>query len=517
MRKLLLSLLACPLMLLAGCASAPVRAPEAPPAPATAVAPATPSPAAGTTPAAPATDIWPRIYDDETYLTDFSSSWTQDEAVGTIKNLQNSFVEHNADLPVTQLDADAYGLRARWSWTENGTFVKSAGFVIPFDQVTSVLLERYPLLQKPYTWGLNVYIANSSPVLIRAANRDAATRLGKAIVALSRARNAPLSLPDARLGAALSGLSAPQSQAAGIAQDGGVIVQWIFRESPAEKAGIQPQDMLLSAAGSAIRKTENLFASIAEAEKRGDASLIVSGLRRTYRKTANAYIEEFVPLEFALPVASRQESGAPAEKPTTPAFTVVPAWQTEKQVSATTQPAAAAEAAQPALNALFVGYVVPSLSGSLSSHLAPWMGPINLSFGIESSGAGKSSFLTGLEIELYMNFTDTGSMFLFNDMMMVGYSLDLEPLYVNGGLRLGLSMIDVVDDTAGPSYTLFGAVGGPEASVYLRVDPSLYLWLRGRYAMAAYFAMTADPGNPIDAGDNKLDFLSIEAGLGFRM
>ena len=61
---------------------------------------------------------WPKIYADETYLFDFSSSLSEAEAVGTIKNLQDSMVEYNANLPFSFLDVDAFGFRARWSWAE---------------------------------------------------------------------------------------------------------------------------------------------------------------------------------------------------------------------------------------------------------------------------------------------------------------------------------------------------------------------------------------------------------------
>lgn len=36
--------------------------------------------------------VWPKIYSDETYLASFMSSWSPDEAIGAIRNLQNSMV-----------------------------------------------------------------------------------------------------------------------------------------------------------------------------------------------------------------------------------------------------------------------------------------------------------------------------------------------------------------------------------------------------------------------------------------
>ena len=125
-----------------------------------------------------------RSYDDETYLTTFDSSWSEGEAVGAIKNLQNAMVEFNAGIPFSELDVDPYGLRAKWSWAE-GSFIKSANLIIPFDQVSYILLEHYPALNKDYKWGLLVGIANANPVSFRTPTRDASERLGKAILVLA--------------------------------------------------------------------------------------------------------------------------------------------------------------------------------------------------------------------------------------------------------------------------------------------------------------------------------------------
>ena len=134
---------------------------------------------------------WPKIYADETYLFDFSSSLSEAEAVGTIKNLQDSMVEHNANLPFSFLDVDAFGFRTRWSWAE-GSMIKSAGFIIPYDQVSSILLQHYPATDKNFKWGVNVYMKGPSTVSLRTPTRDAAQRLGRAIHALAKARGAAL-------------------------------------------------------------------------------------------------------------------------------------------------------------------------------------------------------------------------------------------------------------------------------------------------------------------------------------
>lgn len=154
------------LFLAMSCASAPsAQAPSAPQSQAAVASssgalPAPQQAAAQPGVAAPKSDIWPKIYDDETYLTTFDSSWSEGEAVGAIKNLQNAMVEFTAGIPFSELDVDPYGLRAKWSWTE-GSFIKSANLIIPFDQVSYLLLEHYPMLNKEYKWGLLVGIANA--------------------------------------------------------------------------------------------------------------------------------------------------------------------------------------------------------------------------------------------------------------------------------------------------------------------------------------------------------------------
>ena len=290
-------------LLAASCASAPSQgATAAQPAPQ--AASATPPPPNA---APPKTDIWPKIYDDETYLTDFTSTLSEAEAVGSIKNLQNSFVEYSAGIPLSTLDVDPYGLRAKWQWTENN-FVKSASLIIPFDQVTSILLEHYPKLNLEYKWGINVYMTGGNKSMLRTPTRDAAERLGKAITALARARKAPLSMPNMRFGAALGALTDAQAQAAGMLKDAGVIVLWIFRESPAEKAGFSPQDIITAAGGAPIHSADELFAAIDAAVAAGATQLKIDGMRRSYKIEGAKYVEIFVPLTYVLPI--EQKGGA---------------------------------------------------------------------------------------------------------------------------------------------------------------------------------------------------------------
>jgi hypothetical protein len=285
--KFFLSLFAA--ILLAGCAIAPP-----PPAP--------------SAPPPPKSDIWPKLYADETYLATFASSWSEDEAMGTIRNLQNSMVEYNANLPLSELNVDPYGMRARWAWIENGSFQKSAGFIVPFDLISSILLEHYPAIDKDYKWGLQIYFTSGNPVFIRNPSREVAERLGKAILVLAKARGAKLGMPNARFGAALANLTEAQAQAAGILQSAGIIVSWIFKESPAERAGFSPQDIITKAGEKPIQKGDDLFAAIDAAAAAGAKTITIAGIRRSYKIEGKTYVEIFVPLSFTLAI---EQTGAP--------------------------------------------------------------------------------------------------------------------------------------------------------------------------------------------------------------
>lgn len=192
---------------------------------------------------------------------------------------------------------------------------------------------------------------------------------------------------------------------------------------------------------------------------------------------------------------------------------VTPAWVMEKQFGQqeevkTTKP----------FNIFFVGYDYPTLSGPLADSLAGWNSPYNFSIGVESCSGQGSSFLTGVEGEFFVTVNDTGSRFLMNDMVMLGYSFDLKPVRLNIGGRLGLSILDVMDDTnSANTYTGLGFVVGPEASVYLALDPSFWLWLRGRYSMAYYMSLDDSTANPIASGKDSLNCVSLEAGLAFKL
>jgi hypothetical protein len=193
--------------------------------------------------------------------------------------------------------------------------------------------------------------------------------------------------------------------------------------------------------------------------------------------------------------------------------TVTPAWILEKQFEKQDEEKKLADAAG-AFSVFFIGYDYPLISGALAPHLDTWKSPFNFALGMETSMSKESSFLTGVEGELFMTYNDQGSFFLMNDMLMLGYSVNLMPLRLNMGARAGFSILDVMGTTE--TYTGLGLIIGPEASLYLTFAPDSWLWLRGRYAMAGYISMDSS-SNPISLGDDSLTLISLEAGLAFKL
>jgi len=201
--------------------------------------------------------------------------------------------------------------------------------------------------------------------------------------------------------------------------------------------------------------------------------------------------------------------------------TVTPAWVTEKQIAqqAQAQTQSQAEAPTPkSFNLFFIGYDYPTFSGALAPSLTGWTGPLNFSLGIESANSTGSSMLSGLELEFFIAAPAKGLRIQMNDMVMIGYSLALKPVRFNIGARLGLSLLDITDDTsAANTYTGLGGLVGPEASLYAELAPDFWLWVRGRYALSYYMSLISNGSSPLDTGSNTLNTLSLEAGLAFRM
>jgi hypothetical protein len=201
--------------------------------------------------------------------------------------------------------------------------------------------------------------------------------------------------------------------------------------------------------------------------------------------------------------------------------TVTPAWVIEKQIAeqAQVQTQAQAEAPKPkSFNLFFIGYDYPTFSGLLAPSLAGWTGPLNFSLGFESANSTGSSMLSGLELEFFVAAPAKGLRLQMNDMVMIGYSFALKPMRFNIGARLGLSLLDMTDDSsASNTYMGLGGIIGPEASLYAELAPDFWLWVRGRYSLAYFMSIDSNGSSPLDTGSTTLNTVSLEAGLGFRM
>ncbi len=210
------------------------------------------------------------------------------------------------------------------------------------------------------------------------------------------------------------------------------------------------------------------------------------------------------------PAPSQAQAPAQAQSPapiTEPA-SVKPAWQIEKELSS------APATPVPSFGAFFIGYEYPTYSGSLADELADWDSWFHFSFGMDTSMMVRSSFLNGVEGDLALTFNDNGSMMRMNSMAIFGYSINLSPLRLNLGARLGLSILDVTDSRPGSStYTGLGYVLGPEASLYLYLGADTWLWARGRYSYAQYAMLSGS----VASGDDQLSTVSVQAGLAFDL
>jgi hypothetical protein len=219
-------------------------------------------------------------------------------------------------------------------------------------------------------------------------------------------------------------------------------------------------------------------------------------------------------IAFAMVLASLALFSSAAQE--TEPSKVTPAWVIEKQIAAPAPaPAPPPAASQRSSSIFFIGYDYPTMSGSLADNLDTLNSPLNFSLGFESFDRGRSSPLAGIELELMVAANDNGTRFIMNDMVMIGYSFALDPIRLNLGGRIGLAMLDVLDDTgSGKTCTGLGVVGGPEASIYLNLGKDFWIWLRSRYSLAYFLGID---GSYIASGNDSINTLSAEAGFGFKM
>lgn len=231
-----------------------------------------------------------------------------EEAIGAIKNLQQNFVEWSAGVPLTALDVDAFGLRAKWEWTEvtqQTNYVPSYGgffagynyvpvysgsyqtqtystekndmLVIPFDDVKGLALFHMPYLAREFKYGLAV-ATSQKEIHLRMADADSQLKLANAIYALAAARGADLRNPS--VGLQISELTPEQRAALGLPEDAGLLVSSVAEGGPAGQAGIQFLDVLLEINGQSLKTADGIAPIVQAAQQANGQPISVKLLRR---------------------------------------------------------------------------------------------------------------------------------------------------------------------------------------------------------------------------------------------
>lgn len=280
-----------------------------------------------TFPARQAKSIWPAPtnYEWHWYRPEMLSS--AEEAIGVLKNLQQSFVEFYAGQPFKAFDVDKYGLRVKWEWTETSqtteyvptyggsffgdTYVPyyggtnqvrtnitqhSGAFVIPFAEVSELGMVYYPSLPREYKWSLGVYFDNKPAVNLRAPDEKTVRQLGNAIATLSREQGRIIK--SGRFGFSGASLTPEQSAELALVPGTGLLVYNVYVGSPVEKAGLRFLDVILEEDGQPVKNINEL---VALCEKKKSVKLKI--LRRekitdAAGKTSLQKTELFLPLNL---------------------------------------------------------------------------------------------------------------------------------------------------------------------------------------------------------------------------
>ncbi len=243
-------------------------------------------------------------------------------AMAALRNLQNDFCSWDGN-NITQIEVDAYGLRAKAQWTETQTqsyYVPQTGgywvgwnyvpyyggstqytqttipreemVIIPFNKVKAVEVLRYPNIPRDNKFGVAValdggatqaaaqfgwYLRPGQSVAVRCASEAAAREFADAVASLAIAQGRALPSPKGAVGLVFASLSAEQAQdlaARGIS--GGVLVVGVTEGGPAEKAEIKPGDVLLSLDGAAVTGDQQ-FLSLVQA---AGSTFTLKGIRQ---------------------------------------------------------------------------------------------------------------------------------------------------------------------------------------------------------------------------------------------
>jgi hypothetical protein len=221
------------------------------------------------------------------YRTEMLSS--AEEAMGTLKNLQRSFVEFTAGQDFKTFDLDKYGLRTTWEWTETTQYTQyvpnSGGYwigyhyvpyyggsyqpststtqhngalVIPFAEVSSLAIFNSPNIPVTWKWGLEVSLEGKAPIYLRAPDEKTVRQLGNIIATLSREQGRIIKFSSWGFGVAP--LTPEQSTELALQPGTGLLIYWVSVGSPVEKVGLRFLDVILEEDGQPVKDVNELVA-----------------------------------------------------------------------------------------------------------------------------------------------------------------------------------------------------------------------------------------------------------------
>ncbi len=252
--------------------------------------------------------IWPQQSTDEElyYLPQKMSS--VDEAIGTLKNLQQNFVEWQGATLFSSLEVDPFGMRAKWAWTEtsqqtvyvpsyggmwvNGQYIptysgsyqtqtstqeKNDMFVIPFNEIKGFDLWHMPNINNLFKWGLVVWLENNKQVRLRASDESYLFKLANAMATIAMERGVKFPV---LFGFSVNKLTPQQSGNLGLPPDTGLLVVQVLKNSPAEKLGLQFLDVLLEFDKVPLKSDEDYSRALKTARDAGKKVVPVRIIRR---------------------------------------------------------------------------------------------------------------------------------------------------------------------------------------------------------------------------------------------
>lgn len=233
----------------------------------------------------PPKSIWPSLsssYQWQYYVPKKISSI--EKAIGTIKNLEKSFVDWDSGRHFSSFDVDRYGLRAKWEWTktkQHQTY-DSGGFflgwdyvptgqyrthtyqeqhkdslIIPFPEVRWLILTYLLKENRNYKWGLTVLLEGKEPIRLRVSDKKSLWQLADSIATLSN-----FNFERKVLGIEWQMLTDKQSEALNLQPGIGMLVVGVGVGSPSDKAGIKFLDVILAVDGSSDEESQKIVKEI---------------------------------------------------------------------------------------------------------------------------------------------------------------------------------------------------------------------------------------------------------------